>query len=247
MGFCVNAKYIKFGICSYVGSDPADIKAYWKLDEPYGGSIVYDSTSNNYDGTIIGSTILGAYGILGTGASFSGSGDYIDCGTIVGNVDLSDFSIMGWVWLQTSINTYNGICGNYGSEYPYFYVTVGDGLVDKIVAHLVIDYSTEVTVSSDASISVADWTHFAVIFDRNGDMRMYINEVLQIDTGDISSYTALNITNTNEFNLGCVGSGQVGFFGDLTIDEIGIYTKVLIPLEIQNNYNSGIGKVYPPI
>lgn len=221
--FCVNAKYIKFGIC--IAPDPPldpSIRAFWQLEEAFGSSIVYDTTDNHYDGTVNGAT-LGVSGHSGNAAYFDGSGDYIDCGATVGDLGLSNFSISVWLYLNSPVNTFNGICGNYGSTYPYFYITVGDSAYeDKIVAHFVVDSSTDLTVTSDSAISISTWIHCIVIFDRSGTIDMYIDNVLQAEQTNISAYSATSMTNDNAFNLGNIGSARGGYYGDLILDSVQI-------------------------
>ncbi len=127
------------------------------------------------------------------------------------------------MYLNSSINTFNGICGNYGSTYPYFYITVGDlSYEDKIVAHFVVDSSTDLTVTSDYAISTGTWVHCVVIFDRSGTINMYIDNVLQTEQTDISMYSVISITNNNAFNLGNIGSARGGYYGDLILDSVQI-------------------------
>jgi hypothetical protein len=105
----------------------------------------------------------------------------------------------------------------------------------------VIDSNTEVTVNSDTSISVGSWVHCVVVFDRDGDMKMYIDSVLQLLQSDISAYSALNITNTNEFNLGNVGSSRGGYYGDLKLDSVILFNKALTTGEVIRMYIDGLG------
>jgi len=238
----MNAKFIKFFSSLPLGPLGVGLRGYWKFNETT-GNILYDSNIQ-YPGYRMGDTTLGVPGKIGTAVSFDGSGDYIDLGSAVADVGTNDFTVCGWIYLNNSVNTYNGICGNFGS-YPHFYVTVGDGFNDYIRAVLAINFSTTITITSDGGINTGTWYHIAVVFDRDSTMRLYINASLQMDAKSIAGYSGTNIVNPNTFNIGNIGSAMNGYFGNLRADCWGLWLKALSAGEISQLYNSGSGFDFP--
>jgi hypothetical protein len=242
MGFCINAKYIKFCTETTPGAIVADLKAYWACNE-LTGTTIYDSVGL-YNGSLVGTPTLGSPGVINYAIDLDGSGDYINCGTTVGDIGTGDITIFGWVSLLSSVNTYNGIFGNQGS-YPSFQMHFGNGLDDFFIARLNINYSTSLEITSNGGAVVGTFYFITLVLDRDGIMKMYINAIEQMDTVDISAYSALDITNANTFNIGNVGSALWGYYGHIRADSFGIFNKVLSLSEIQYLYNSGLGREYP--
>jgi len=241
-GICLNAKYIKFCTETTPGPIVPDLKAYWALNELV-GSTAYDSVGL-YNGSIVGTPTLGSPGIINYAIDFDGSGDYLNCGSTVGDIGTGDITIIGWVSLLSSVNTYNGIFGNQGS-YPSYQMHFGNGLDDFFIARLNINYSTTLEITSNGGAVVGTFYFVTLVLDRDGLMKMYINAIEQMDTVDISAYSGLDITNTNTFNVGNIGSALWGYYGHIRADSFGIFTKVLSLSEIQYLYNSGLGREYP--
>ena len=238
----MNAKFIKFaGIGATPGSLADNIRAYWKFDE-LTGTTIYDVTGNGFHGTAYGSPTLVTPGKLYYSVSCDGVDDYINCGTTVGDTGWVDFTIAGWVYLISSTNTYNGICGCWGDE-PYYYLNLNESDYFRVSFS---PYSgTSSTILSDAALSIGTWYHFAALFDRGGYMSLFINAVEQMSKVDISSYSATNFINNNTFNISNIGSNLAGYYGNIRIDGLGLWLRTLTSGEITQLYNSGYGLDYP--
>jgi hypothetical protein len=89
------------------------------------------------------------------------------------------------------------------------------------------------------------WYHVVVTFDRSGNALMYVNGVLQTDTENISAGISTSIVNTNNFNIGQIGSALSGYYFNGIIDEVGFWTRLLFSDEVLNLYNAGVGLAYP--
>ena len=237
----MNAKFIKFAPVTIPGSLATDLKAYWKFDETT-GTTIYDATGHGYNGTTHGIPTLAQPGKLYYSISCEGTDDYIDCGTIVGDTGWVDFTIAGWVYLISSSNPTNGICGCWGDE-PYYYLTFDENDYFKVRFSPIV--GTNVTVLSDGAVSIGTWYHFAALFDRGGYMSLYINGVEQIDKADISAYSSTNVVNENSFNIAQIGSALIGYYGNVRVDSIGLWLRTLSGAEILQLYNFNYGFDYP--
>ena len=60
---------------TYTYSPPFNPRGYWLMDEG-SGSVIYDETENDNDGTISGASWVD--GISGSGLDFDGSNDYVE-------------------------------------------------------------------------------------------------------------------------------------------------------------------------
>jgi|WetSurSiteA1Bulk_404760.scaffolds.fasta_scaffold00217_9 hypothetical protein len=217
------------------------LKAWWKGTER-SGSTIYDSTVNIYHGTVVGNPTLGTEGIIDYAIEFDGIDDVINCAASVGDMAYSDISISCWVYLVSSVNTYNGILGNWGSD-PYVYANFDD--TDRFRVRIGISGSEYAVILSNSPANTGTWYHFVFRLDRDGNMDMYINNVKQTDTVNISAYSGIDLSNSNNFNLGNIGSALSGYFGKIKLCHVGLYNRLLTETEIGLLYNSGNALDYP--
>jgi hypothetical protein len=151
-------------------------------------------------------------------------------------------SISCWVYLVSSVNTYNGILGNWGDN-PYFYANFNES--DYFRFRLGISDSEYKVILSNSPASLATWYHLVLRLDRDGNMDMYINNVKQTATENISDYSGIDLSNSNNFNLGNIGSALSGYFGKIRLCYAGLYNRLLTEDEIALLYNSDNALDYP--
>lgn len=215
-----------------------DIKAYWKLDETEGAT-AYDEL-DTYDGTIVGTPVQGSTGISGTAYLFEE--EAIDCGASVGDMGTSNFSISCWINVPTLIGTLDGIVGNF-TYFPFYYLALFPST--KIGMRFNIPDGTDYDLYSNDVILEDTWYHIVILVDRSGYVLMYLNNVKQTQELDISALSATPINNTYVFNIGGIGNNNSTYMFNGTIDEVGLWTRLLTVDEISELYNGGSGNTYP--
>ena len=80
-------------------------------DNPGVGGKTYDISGYGNHGTLVNDTHSVA-GRFGNAIYVDGTGDYVNCGTGVGNFGTNDFTILAWVRLESSVNTYRSVMSN---------------------------------------------------------------------------------------------------------------------------------------
>jgi hypothetical protein len=103
----------------------------------------------------------------------------------------------------------------------------------------VINSSSQVTnIYANANISKGVWYHVVGTIDENGNMKLYVNGVLQSDTK-----TCNNMYQSNyQLRIGSDSSSNSG--ANATIDEVRVRNIVLSSEEINASYNALINRLY---
>jgi hypothetical protein len=86
-----------------------------------------------------------------------------------------------------------------------------------------------------------NWHLLVVTCSRSGNMMAYVDNVIE---GSVSTSTAPgSVNSTNGFALGANYAGGILFDGSL--DEFGLWNRVLTSTEITHLWNGGAGTTYP--
>lgn len=213
---------------------PSGLISYWKLDNSIGP--VVDSTDGN-NGTNNGST-RGNTGIDGNAFSFNGSGNHVEVPDS-SNLDFGttqDFTVSLWFNTDVVDNSYHTLVakGTYNPTNDWFRLILFN---DNKVRCDYQDVGTWLFSEWDMPPSPGAWHHMVCVYDRDGNMSLYINGVLK-DSDDIS-YISPDLTNSEELYFGQRWNGfSYSLYWDGLIDDIAIWNRTLSANEIQNLYNS---------
>ena len=209
--------------------------ASWNFDEG-SGTVAYDGTANNNDGTLGGGTA--AYepswveGKYGGALSFDGTDDYVDCGNDE-SLNITDvITVEAWVKIS-SIER-----GNHDNNFLVKYQQWGFGINSDLDFTAFTWGDNLDTQLDNKPIALNTWFHCAMIYDQiNEYLAVYKNgELVAEDT----SYTDKSVsTNNNVLINGNDANGVGGING--TIDEVRIYNYVRTPEQILQDYNAGKG------
>lgn len=238
-----------------VGTVNAAMVAHFDFNETAG------TTLNDSAGTADGTTTDVAFsasgaGILGSGlgnaGAFNGATSVVDLGEPA-SLDLGtgDFTISGWFKMPT--NTVTGVFGNkpvlqsidyagggwafevgradrsYGGE---IFFTVGGGSGSVF---------SQTQVFSDTRVDDDTW-HWIAVTNSGGAINMYIDGVLQVDTGVTTAGTSTATSPAGTMaQFAARGTAQALFEGSL--DEWGIYDEALSGTLDSNNTLTG-GDLY---
>ena len=222
-----------------------NLVAYWNLDETSGVN-TYDSTDNNYDGSIFNSPTLGSTGILGTSYSFTkANSHYIRLGHEETLMGTSDWSFQAWINVNTLSTTFYGIAGFWNANGTW-YLTKWNN--DRICCRTGFG-GNNIDVLSNDVITTNNWYHIVVTWDRDTSVMMYVNGILQTDMKSISAWSTTSVGGdaTHPFHIGQIGNpgSYSGFYFDGRIDEVALWNRLLTQEDVTALYNNGEGLTYP--
>jgi len=210
-----------------------DLYSYYKLDESSGDAI---DSYNSKNGTVVGAT-QNVSGKINTAYDFDGTGDYVYRTSSGLPSGASTRTVSAWInYDATTSDDYYFTYGDYSTGAFFGLGIGGGGDADGL---MFMGYGAD--WNSIATLNTDTW--YNIVFTYNGtDIEVFINNVSQ-GTNTIS----LNTVNSKLFSIGArTGDpgNTTGQFFDGTIDEIGIWSRVLTSDEISDLYNSGDGLPY---
>ncbi|HLO60906.1 MAG TPA: Ig-like domain-containing protein [Bacteroidales bacterium] len=236
--------YLTVFSISTFGQLTTNLVSYWKLDET-SGSTANDALTTN-PGTVSGSgATVNQSGKISTAFSFDGTDDGVSMGnkSVLNMGTSTDFSISAW--FKTSSANDQFIVSKYGSGYtPGYFIGTDGGYAYAVIRDGVGTGSAEaIAVTGTTLVNNNAWHLITATFDRDGLLRVYVDGTQQA-TGSVTTVTE-TVTNTESFCIGYrnVSGSYKAFTG--SIDEVGIWNKVLTASEVTQLYNSGAGSAYP--
>ena len=170
----------------------------------------------------------------GSCVDFDGTDDYIDLGSIA--FGTKDISIATWFTLDAFDDDYACIFNNRTSSAGNAGFEIRQRTSGTKV-ELQFDWGAGSNVVSTGALSTGTWYHIVATLDRSGYLRGYLNGVEFGTPLDISSYSAISITNDNSAFIGADGylsNFWNGRAGDLKIYE----NTVLSASQVKEIYNS---------
>jgi hypothetical protein len=223
---------------------------YWTLD---GGemtaSTAYDrSTSANTLSLLNGP--VKTVGKVGQSINMDAVDDQLFCtdancgGTTGGKMDMGtrDWTVMAWIKPEnggTNCNARGTVAGKIGDDEGGWYLGIGGQYICAEIRG-----ASNVSSTLDGSqVPLNEWSHIAVVFDRDGNMTRYLNGVQTGTQDNISANNGSSVDHPHNFCLGArdgVGGCLERLF-DGAIDEVRVYERVLTITEIKQVYNAGVG------
>ena len=229
-----SAIFLVLAVCFIVGVPSVsafdwedDILAYYSFEETSGTNIL--DNINTQNGTYNG-VLLNVDGIIGSGIEFDGVNDFVNLTGLNSTPGSHTFSF----WYQ-----YTGGNGAYlfdTGDCPR--ITLGTWAGTR-------DYSSigsHSTFPSGNDTQSAGWHNLIEVFDTINNIKYaYLDGVRSIDNATYAIDTYINGTQST------VLSAHYGLlaFVNYTLDEIGIWEKVLSEAEVAELYNSGEGLAHP--
>lgn len=217
-----------------------NLNAYWSLDAGT-GTTAADATGGGATGTLSGSTIpTWVTGKVGSFAlNFNGTTAYVTMGAPSSTNLTTNFSVAAWFKPSSLTNNNQQILskGYNGTNTQYQLITA-DNLGDIIFGSY--NGTAQGNSTSTAKASVGTWTHAVGTYDTT-TYRLYINGVL-----DQTTVGAGPVSTIRAFEIGAVDINNApGQFFPGSIDEVGVWSRVLNSTDVSQLYNSGAGLAYP--
>jgi len=229
-----------------------DLVAAWQLDEETGSTTV-DATVNGNDGTLYNGTAWTASSRTGDAAlSFDGNNDYVNLGS---DASIENIFAGGGGTISAWINPSGWGENDYGRILDKSAdVDAGNGWALEVTSSgdLRFEHGFETQRGgweAQGAITLNTWQHVVVVYDNTdtaNDPLMYINGVLQTVTQDSSGGTPSGTASSDAGqdlimgNFVSSGADSTQRTFDGSIDEVGIYNRMLTPAEIDALFNTGI-------
>jgi hypothetical protein len=182
----------------------------WHLNET--GAGIFDSTSNDNDGTINGNPTQGIDGVINDSVDFDGDGDYVDCGSDP-SVEFHSGQNYTWsAWINRDANAdWDQIFGvyTYNSYGIRAYISTGGAPKVYVVNH------TNDAIYGSSTINLNSWIHVTMVYSTITPTvpQIYVN-------GNKDSMTGSATFTTDTADSFRIGDGWTTEAFDGTIDEV---------------------------
>ncbi len=214
--------------------------AQWSFDEG-SGSVAYDATESNNDGTLYGgmatSTADGSgwkAGKYGSALAFDGVNDYVDVGNSNSIMNLTgEFSIEFW----TKVNNFTAITGLVSSfdkfnGYGWGIPVSSSGNKLELRRSYGVQYLQDIAVSG--TLQTGTWYHIVGLYDGTY-LKIYVDGVLFGTPKAVTSTAFIKGTGITA----TIGRAYPGDYFNGLIDDVRIYSYARTPDEIALDYNAG--------
>lgn len=224
------------------------LEAYWDLDETSGTRV--DATGNGHDASVTG-TVGNATGKLGNCATFGSGTNNLE---IADHANLSvvgaGFTVACWI-KSTSVVAFASLtwwaaskgAGGVNHEFAIGFESVK--YANDNARFIVHDQGTgtqkDLTVSLGGSITQDAWYFLVGWVGADNRMHLQINN----GTDNQSATTFSGTSGQNTAHAMHIGSFTTASSGNLHVDEVGFWRRVLTSDERTELYNGGSGKTYP--
>ncbi|PKD18025.1 hypothetical protein APR41_18095 [Salegentibacter salinarum] len=185
-----------------------------------------DVSVNSYNGIAYNTTaVIDRNGNSNSALSFDQNG-YVALGKVL-NIGYEDFSFSAWFRVDP-YNTETGMFAilsksHYGPEPQYAIGIHNNKLRTRFI------YNSGIDIIGDKVIDDNEWHSFIVTINRNGNIEMYLDGILDT-SASIADSPDFNVTNNFSLSIGQYEYKSYRFEGDL--DEIRVYKRVLSGEEI---------------
>jgi len=207
--------------------------ASWHFDEG-SGTTAYDSSGNNYDGTVSGA--IWDNGKFNKALNFDGTDDRVDCGDIDALDSVTAISITAWVYRHgNGVGDWNGIVNKrYSSGSPYNVWSL-DFYSNTHQPEMCISSSAgQDCATSPENIPLNEWVFIVGTFD-NSEIKLYVDGIEKASL----SKTGPSLSSEHPVTIGAIWTTTEWYhFFDGLIDEVNIFNKALTTEEISDLYNN---------
>jgi hypothetical protein len=216
---------------------PADIAAYWPLEEVTGSKVFSDITNENHATCIDEGCPVFSNGLVGEAQYFDGNkGLVVPMSPDFSWGRTSSFSVELWVntkQLCTSNAVFIGKAQGGGSRSSWWLGCTADS---KVAFYLRDSDLNVKSLTSTQSINDGHWHHVLAGRDAATEQNfLYLNG--QLENSATIELTG-GLTNNSPLSIGHFAKSYyfVGF-----LDEVAVYNRMLTQSEIQQHYQSGLG------
>ena len=220
----VNVRLASADVAGY--TQPQGLVGYWNFDQG-SGTIAYDSSGNNNQGTIHGASRTG--GKINGALNFNGQNNYVDCGKSETLDPTQAATLEAWInfnQLPSAANHIMEIASRSGGGTDLDLQVETDNRIKFFIGT-----GTPNVAISNTVVVTNTWYHIAVTYQASNNIKIYVNGVLE-------KTTSINIArnaNPNNFTIGQSGFWPGRFFNGI-IDEVKVFNRALSAQEIVAEY-----------
>jgi len=210
--------------------------AYWRLGEASGTNMA-DSSGNGRNGTYVNNPTLGASGALAGDANTAMSVPASNYGASVSGIALANQSFSISLWMKrgnTGTADYAVSQGTTSSNNGLF---IGFNAANAFTFGF---YNNDLATS--ATYTDTNWHHWAVTYDVASNARKIYRDGVEVASGTASA----DYQGSGALVLGSVVWSAAGnSLSPGSLDEVGVWTRVLAPAEMQQQHGAGASGATP--
>jgi hypothetical protein len=175
----------------------AGYRAVWHFDDA--GEEVYNSKSNDFQGTANDGVSFGVTGKIGTAASFDGSSGYVDFGDVL---DMGYSDRTASVWFKTSTNRGSIFSKSHiGPGMGRWTLVYEDGSLYSIFQGIEGANNWRLVQWTFPNYADDEWHNITIVYDRSADMTTYVDGVSGLNV-DITNGVATDMQSDDYFYIG---------------------------------------------
>ena len=224
---------------------PADITAYWKLDDTTAGTYADFIKDNDGTGGAANPTLVPDPGGVVNGAqAFNGTAEINVPANYIFDWAVDDsFSIEFWVKRDGAVTDEQVAIGRYDPTSRWW---VGIETTKNAASFVLRDIDgapSSPTLIGTTDITDNQWHHVVAVRDRNagaaGQNLLYVDGKLDVAALNVVYNTGFD--STADLNIGYWDfNGTPSFHLDGMLDEVALYDRALDPDEIEDHYDAGL-------
>ncbi|MDB4303972.1 LamG domain-containing protein, partial [Desulfosarcina sp.] len=178
--------------------------------------------------------------IVGGCYNFDGNDDYFRTDDPVdGSLDFGteDFSLEAWFYLNSN-GAYQGIIGKGANGGGGYSLTITN--TNRLSADIQATSggTNQHVECANSEVGTGSWHHGVAVYDRDNDIKLYLNGTLACSSGYDSGNEG-SIDTTKDLAIGSYHDGILWNFNG-SIDEVKIYDKALSFNQVQGLFNAGV-------
>lgn len=223
---------------------PTSLVSYYELEESSGTRVDSHGANNLTDNN----TVTSAAGKQGTAAVFVTANTEFLSNTALDISGTTDKSLAFWVKIGTapSSGTTYALFSDYqnvGNNRAWGMMYRNNGGTLQFYTITSDDGSSTLTGTINQTLTAGTWYHLAFLYDKSaGSIQVYVNGS---SIGSITGQKVSIKNGTDPFRIGALGDGGgTAWHFDGSIDEFGLWDKLLSSTEVSDLYNSGTGIPY---
>src|SRR3989344_5403701 len=227
-------------------SGQSGLVSYWKMDETSGTTVADSITTNNNPGTATNGPLANQAGKIGTAWRFDNIDDFVNVGSPASTDNLPQITVSAWIYPTGEGEGLGGsiirkTASTTGSNGWRLNID-GNALTNALVFN-VDDGGTDIDrATTNNAIALNQWNHVVATWDGTSlgsGIHIYVNGTEATYQRTLNGGTK---TTDAASNLVIGGRDDGGVTFDGTIDEVGLWNKVLTPSEVTalNNGTNGL-------
>jgi hypothetical protein len=240
--FCIFAGLILISSSVFALTD-GGLVSWWKLDENT-GTIYRDSNTLMDTNLLYQKGTMGVTGLLEKaykGVTYAANTTTVDTNKRVSSLEFTgNFSINWWVKKNSTTDAWGPMNEARSAGYQGYRIFITGNKVQFMLGNVVCYASTSGSITNDGS-----WHMVTNIYNKtNGRYLTYLDGVIDMNQACTTTltYSAINYFSLNGWMADTMQNWSSG--GDMNIDEVSAWNRVLVAADVNTLYNNRVGVTY---